>query len=224
MTDISNMVSINEIQNVISNNDTNNNTNNNTIVDTIIDTNNTIIDTNKDNADKVIPPIKRLSIDNVIDTTRIPINDPYNLQSTVSASVTEIIKNTKNKLKQEIMEDLIFPNNKNYIASSLRWTKFWGALSGLFITLKHFFAILVVPALTFTSTTYTEYNLNYFAGIASLSGIALEKMGQYCAISAKKRTEKMNSILETFGINDKMIDTTIEDPLNLNGGLSGMNR
>jgi hypothetical protein len=133
-------------------------------------------------------------------------------------NVKENAKENKNlegieKLKKEIIDDMILPDNKNYIASSIFWIKIYNVLSAIFVALKYILMILVVPTLTFASTTFTDKNLNFVAGILSLCGIGFEKLSLFCSANAKKRNEKMNKMIEALGIEQKVIDTTYEDPM-----------
>jgi hypothetical protein len=117
------------------------------------------------------------------------------------------------KIRKEVLDDMILPDNKNYIENSLIWIKVWNFFAMLFVALKYIIMILVVPTLTFASTTFTEHYLNFAAGILSLCGIAFEKLSQFCSANAKKRNEKMNKMIAALGIEQTVIDITYEDPM-----------
>lgn len=117
------------------------------------------------------------------------------------------------KIRKEVLDDMILPDNKNYIENSLVWIKVWNFVAILFVALKYLIMILVVPTLTFASTTFTGYNLNFAAGILSLCGIAFEKLSQFCSANSKKRNEKMNKMIATLGIEQTVIDIAYEDPM-----------
>lgn len=115
------------------------------------------------------------------------------------------IKNTNNDINKEI-DTIINLHSVEYIKSAMFYIKIWNFFTGFFITFKYIILIMIVPTLTFASTTYTQYSLNFIAGISSLTGLAFEKMGRYCEINSKRRVEKLNKILKEHGNN-----TTIQD-------------
>jgi hypothetical protein len=117
------------------------------------------------------------------------------------------------KIRKEVLDDMILPDNKDYIANSLTLIKVWNFFAILFVALKYLIMILIVPTLTFASTTFTEHHLNFAAGILSLCGIAFEKLSQFCSANAKKRNEKMNKMIAALGIEQTVIDMTYEDPM-----------
>jgi hypothetical protein len=117
------------------------------------------------------------------------------------------------KIRKEVLDDMILPDNKDYIANSLTWIKVWNFFAMLFVALKYLIMILIVPTLTFASTTFTGYHLNFAAGILSLCGIAFEKLSQFCSANAKKRNEKMNKMIASLGIEQTVIDMAYEDPM-----------
>lgn len=137
----------------------------------------------------------------------------------------EMAQKKTNKKKQngdinEEIEAIINTNSVGYVKSTIFYIKIWNFFTGLFITFKYIILILVVPTLTFASTTYTQYNLNFIAGIFSLTGLAFEKMGKYCEINSKRRVTKLNKILQEHGNINKIQDDSDFDMENKHTDLS----
>jgi hypothetical protein len=121
----------------------------------------------------------------------------------------EMTQNNKKKEKTDVdaeIDSIINSNSISYVRSAIFYIKIWNFFAGLFVTLKYIILILIVPTLTFASTTYTQNNLNFVAGISSLTGLAFEKMGNYCEINSKRRVEKLNKILQEHGNLNKIQD------------------
>lgn len=128
--------------------------------------------------------------------------------------INEFDNDVLDEIRHEILNEMILPNNKKYISDSLSWIIIWNYLSEIFIAFKYLIMILIVPTLTFASTTFPDRNLNFTAGILSLCGIAFEKLSQFAIANSKKRNEKMNKMIDALGINQQVIDITYDDPMN----------
>lgn len=113
--------------------------------------------------------------------------------------------NSTTQMSVEI-ENIINENSVEYVRNAIFTIKLWNFLTGSFITLKYLMLILFVPTFTFASSTYTQYNLNFAAGILSLIGISFEKLGKYCETNSKRKVEKLNKILQEYGNNMQIQD------------------
>jgi hypothetical protein len=121
---------------------------------------------------------------------------------------------TKNNSSEQVnieIENIINNNSIEYVKNSISTIKSWNILTGILATFKYLVLILLVPTLTFASTTYTQHNLNFVAGILSLVGIAFEKMGKYCETNSKRKVEKLNKILREYGNNIQIQDDSEYD-------------
>lgn len=116
------------------------------------------------------------------------------------------------KIRKEVLDDMILPDNKKYISSSLCCINVWNLFATTFTALKYLIMILFVPTLSFAASSYPDRGLNFAAGILSLLGIACEKLGVFCTASAKKRNEKMNKMIKALGIDYRVSDTSFGDP------------
>lgn len=115
-------------------------------------------------------------------------------------------------MKIDVIENTIIPENINYVKSSLCCVKVWNFFSLSFTASKYILALLLVPCFAFVAPYYPESDYSLVAGILSLVAIAFEKLALFCTVSSKKRTEKMNNILSSLGIDQKIPDTTFTDP------------
>lgn len=116
----------------------------------------------------------------------------------------------KKSYENEILDTILYPDSIKFIKNSLIIINIWSFFKILFMTLKYFILVLALPILTFSSTKYTDLNLNYYAGIASICCIAFEKLSIFCSNNSNNRIEKLNIMIKQFGVNYEIPEENIQ--------------
>jgi len=142
---------------------------------------------------------------NILDEMKQYVDNALPVNSNSQDSTTD--------MKQEILETYIYPSCKKDIATSLSGQKFWNFLAGIFLALKYL-CLASAPIFAFSVSSFPEYpKLSYVSGSIGIGGMACERLALFCTNTSRKKTEKMNILLESLGIRYKKPDTAFEDPL-----------
>lgn len=152
----------------------------------------------------------------VVEITETVKNEIDEEKENISKESTESESDAKKHFKKEILSEYIYPDDKETIRSLLDNRKFYARLLQYIRVLKIFFSAVIVPGLLLSDTQFPGKYLNYVAGISSFLVACFELGDRMIVESNKKRSEKINTILDSIGIKYRIPDATIEDPLHDN--------
>lgn len=100
-----------------------------------------------------------------------------------------------NSFNSLIIEKYIKPEYENEIKDLLLARKYWNTISSIFHTLSTIL-ISISSLLSFSTTSFTNKYLNYFAGTIGLLSIASKEFGNYSKKKAINNTLKLNKFLK----------------------------
>jgi hypothetical protein len=104
----------------------------------------------------------------------------------------KIIENIKKNLEDEIND-----------ATTLRFT--WARVATAMYCISEILMI-IQTALAFTAASYQIILISYFAGIIGVVAIGLNRFGAYSKNQSTEKTNQLNELLKTIGINNELPD------------------
>lgn len=111
-----------------------------------------------------------------------------------------------NKLKQEILNDVLFPEIKQEVISSLAQRKCWTEMYTVFSTLS-FIIMGFSTAISFSVPQFPKLTfLGYFGGILGIVAMSCKTFSHYSSIQSTSSTQNANVLLKSLGINEQLPD------------------
>lgn len=104
----------------------------------------------------------------------------------------KIIENIKKNLEDEIND-----------ATTLRFT--WARVATAMYCISEILMI-IQTALSFTAASYQIILISYLAGIIGVVAIGLNRFGAYSKNQSTEKTNQLNELLKTIGINNELPD------------------
>jgi hypothetical protein len=104
----------------------------------------------------------------------------------------KIIENIKKNLEDEIND-----------ATTLRFT--WARIATAMYCISEILMI-IQTALSFTAASYQIILISYLAGIIGVVAIGLNRFGAYSKNQSTEKTNQLNKLLKTIGINNELPD------------------
>jgi hypothetical protein len=98
-----------------------------------------------------------------------------------------------------IIDKYIKPEYENEIKDLLSSKKIWNKLSSIFHTLSTIL-ISISSLLAFSTASFNNKYLNYFAGTIGLLSIASKEFGNYSKKKATSNTLKLNKFLKNLNL------------------------
>jgi hypothetical protein len=127
-------------------------------------------------------------------------------------------KTNKRRLKNEILDELVFPEIKLKISESASIQRMWDFCAGFFITLKYMMASVSMVFVFLASSSILVDKQSLFAligGLLHVCSLVCEQMGKYASYNSEKSLKNKNELLESIGINYKEPDTHFIDSYDL---------
>ena len=118
----------------------------------------------------------------------------------------------KKEEKHKILTQIIYPYNEKAIKSLLNNKAFYSKMLLWCLILKIIIVTLTIPGLLISSSYFDgQNNLKFIATFFSFFVGCLEALCTMILKANKSRTEKINALLRSMGIDYKDIDTTVSD-------------
>lgn len=125
-------------------------------------------------------------------------------------SLTEI-----KRLRKKILTEYVYPDNEENIKTLLEDRKNFAILLQVIRSIRVFMSTIVITTILLSDTQFPNNKLSYIATIFSCVVSGLEIADRIIVQVNKKRSEKINVILKSIGIEYQMPETTLDDPTNM---------
>lgn len=123
----------------------------------------------------------------------------------------------KQKIKNEIYNNVIYDYIKNEIDENMRGEKRYKNIA-LCLTILKYVCLVAVPILSLSSPSFKEHqdNLAYASGFLSSIALGFERLQKLCEKISDSKRNKFNSLLEQINIKSfKMQDEELKN-ININ--------
>jgi len=107
--------------------------------------------------------------------------------------------------RTKIIEDYVRPNMIDDIDNCFLWRNRWSKISAYAFCCAEILG-LIQTGLAFSAASFNLILISYLAGMFGVMCIAFNRFGSYSKNVSSDKTNQLNEILSTVGINDKIPD------------------
>ena len=170
--------------------------------------------------------LTKIKVVKVVNTINEPVDEKLTEQNEFKSQNQDLFKDVmttestnthvsmKTTIRQKILNEYIYPSCESDIRTALSAQKWWSYAGGCFITLKYI-CLSLAPVITFSAPTFVKYRdeLNYSSGVIGIVALGFDRLSVYCFMNSKKKTEKLNNLLNSLNINYQKPNDSFEEPI-----------